>query len=232
VDCQQVLDSLDACLDDELSVEERDVIETHLKSCSTCRREADERRKQDRLLRLALDASTPSQESMPAPRSWSRRAWAFCIAAAAACVLLVLAVNRPKEPQDLQFRVTTLVDEMSKNPKEVEARIRSLGSPCCGPLVRRLLTDADIAPIHRRRLAKIAAEVGASTDALHLSELLVDGDGEIRMICAQGIIRMTGESGPMTPEQFRDSNEQELRNAQLDWKSLLAKRSEQGGQNH
>ena len=106
MDCRQCRQEMDACLDGELSGEERAELEAHLHTCPACAREWETRRQ----LREMLGYFRGQAPDFPVEvirrlhteeAARRRRQWVRMGAAAAACVVLVLGTlfgrQQPKE---------------------------------------------------------------------------------------------------------------------------------------
>jgi anti-sigma factor (TIGR02949 family) len=70
MDCTQVNEMLTAYLDNEVTPEERQEIEAHLSTCPHCRKELEELRSAQKILRRAL--KTQAADANPPPQSWSK----------------------------------------------------------------------------------------------------------------------------------------------------------------
>lgn len=70
MNCTEVSELLTAYLDNEVTQKERQEIESHLAGCPRCRKELEELRSAQKILRGAL--KTQADDANPPPQSWTR----------------------------------------------------------------------------------------------------------------------------------------------------------------
>jgi anti-sigma factor RsiW len=70
MNCTQVSEILTAYLDNEVTPEERQEIEAHLAGCPRCRKELEELKSAQKILRRALKSRAADAD--PSPQSWSQ----------------------------------------------------------------------------------------------------------------------------------------------------------------
>lgn len=129
---------------------------------------------------------------------------------------------KPANDQELCARVDSLIHHLPKHSVECERQLRLLGGQCCEPLLHNLQANSGLARDDRRRFARIVTDLGQPASVPGLVTLLADRDGEIRRLSAQSLVRITGMLGPISPEQFRDSDEATYRRARIEWEKNLA----------
>lgn len=210
MNCEQGLSLINAHMDGELPPDDRHRLAAHLSVCASCRLTADKLGRDDRELARTFGTRQRAAraiadqvleawfEEAPAPsRLWVRLKWVAAVAAGFAMAFLLFGPrtwtgsNGGYEHE----RARALVEEWKQtaSPREVELRLRSLGSACATPLAHAVESWKGEANDERRLgAARVLCDLADASQIPTLIDLLGDTSHEVRTLSEATLVRLTG----------------------------------------
>ncbi len=221
MDCDEVIQQLDAFVDEELTSAARAPIEAHLLECASCRDSLDAAREQHENLRQTF-AQHRAATSLGVERAINRllrRAdrstgvpiWGRMLISAAAGFLLAVLLFQPWDARHrVDKRLTARVERIlqdydaTENNAQFEDEIKCLGAASARPLFGFVQScDSESERGKREAAARILSDVADRSSIPHLIQLLTDNDGEVRFCAATGLRRLTGQKIGFEPAKWR-----------------------------
>ncbi len=223
MDCNEVIEKLDAFVDGELTSEARAAIEAHVADCPSCRGAVDALREQHDSLRQTFaqyrqTATVGAEQAIAGlPRREPGRTgvpvWGRMLIAAAAGFLLGVLLFQPwegdarrRDDERLAARVERILDDYdsTENNERFEDQVKCLGADCAQPLYGFVQScDSESERGKREAAARILSDVADRRCIPQLIQLLTDNDGEVRFCAATGLRRLTGRKIGFEPAKWR-----------------------------
>ncbi len=229
--CELWLSLINARMDGELLPDDEHRLSAHLGECASCRAAANELERVDRELARTFGArqraaSTIADQVLeawfakaPSPsRRWDHLRWASAAAAGFALAFLLFGPRTwiGSIGSDEDENVRALVDEwkQSHSQREIELRLRSLGSACAAPLADAVQTWEGAANDERRLgAARMLCDLADASQIPTLIDMLGDTSPKIRALTEASLVRLTGRRrvelpGPTIAQAASCSNPQ------------------------
>ncbi len=243
MNCEQGLSLINARMDGELLPDDRHRLAAHLGECANCRVTADELERDDRELARLCGARQRAASAVadrvleawfdeaPSPsRRWVHLTWVSAAAAGFAVALLLFGPRTwiGSNGGYGNERVRTLVEEwkQSDSPREVELRLRALGSACAAPLAVAVQTwGGEANDEWRLGAARMLCDLADASQIPTLIDLLGDTSVEIRTLSAASLVRLTGRRrvDPFGPPSTQAAS---CGNPQVEWREWWNKNKE------
>ena len=117
-----------------------------------------------------------------------------------------LLMMKGRDTQELDRRVNDLMAQIGGDKMDFlyEEEIRALGDHCVVPLTRFIQSPRSAGREQKRQAAaRIICDVAQPWNIPHLIELLEDQDGQVRGSAAEALLRLTGSTQGIAPDQWR-----------------------------
>ena len=118
-----------------------------------------------------------------------------------------LLVRKSVSDPDLTTRVDALLNHIGESNTSplYERELRNLGEHCVLPLTRYIQSNRSrAAPYRRLKAMAVVADVSPTWNIQNLIGLLNDEDGEVRVLAANALQRLTGESHGRISHEWRE----------------------------
>jgi hypothetical protein len=231
MNCKQCLSLSNARMDGELLPDDQHRLTAHLNECANCQVAVDALERDDREVARMFGARQRAASTLadqvleawfdeaPLPsRRWVSLRWASAAAAGFALAFLLYGPRtwNGSSGGDKHERVRALVDEWKQSDalRDVELRLRSLGSACAAPLADAVQTwDGEANDERRLGAARVLCDLADASQIPTLIDLLGDKSFEIQTLSEATLVRLTGRRrvelhGPMIAQAASCSNPQ------------------------
>jgi hypothetical protein len=118
-----------------------------------------------------------------------------------------LLCHSPEGERELAERIRQMLERLDDTPAALtyERELRKLGEHAAAPLLDYVLSSAVEGPPQRLAAMRLLCDLAPGSLAPRLLPLLSDADGEIRVLAAQTLKRLSGLDQGRPAEQWRDS---------------------------